>query len=366
MNYLSYQSIRSVHIEPTSRCNLLCPQCSRVHENNINPAMPVSDLSWKTLEPTFTKEFCSNLRHVYFCGNYGDPLASNLFLEILENLHARGVPMMSVFTNGSLRDPVYFRDLVKLLGPEGKVVFAIDGLSDTNHIYRRGSNWSKIENNLRSFIGAGGRVRWDYLIFEHNAHQVDEARELARSLGVVEFRAKSTTQFIESTVAKGLKKINVLSVKNKKTGEENVIKPVEKSLKLIEKVQKITEEHGSFDQYILDTDIRCKTRAEKNIYIDFTGKVWPCCWMGSGRFHPDPNRQSRKDHEIIENLYGNDFNQLNSKQTLIEILEHPFFKNDLVDSWLKKGDLEKLWTCGFTCGKKFEASTGASTPIEKL
>lgn len=352
--YLLPNLINTVHIEPTSRCNLLCPQCSRVHGDSLNPDMPLSDLLWETIEPSFTSEFCKSLDHVYFCGNYGDPLASNHFLTILENLHRLGVRKMSIFTNGSLRDPEYFRNLVKLLGPQGKIVFAIDGLEDTNHIYRRGVIWSKVESNLKSFLAAGGNVRWDYLIFEHNAHQVEEARELAGSLGVAEFRAKSTTRFVEPAVARGQRLISPVSIQDRYTKEKNILKPIEESRVFAEKVQKVAEEHGNFDQYILDTDIKCKTQLEKNIYIDFTGRVWPCCWLGSGRYDTVRINPRTQTHDDLDNKYGNGFNQLNKEKTLFDILNHPFFSRDLVQSWSNKGDLKRLWTCGFTCGSKLK------------
>lgn len=366
IEYLPLNLIKTVHIEPTSRCNLLCPQCSRVHEDKVNPGMPLSDLTWEMIDPSFTPEFCSNLDHIYFCGNHGDPLASNSFLPMLENLHNRGVRKMSIFTNGSLRDPDYFRNLVKLVGPKGKVVFAIDGLADTNHIYRRGAVWSKVEANLKAYLEAGGNVRWDYLIFEHNAHQVDEARELARKWGVSEFRAKATTQFVEPPVARGQKTIEPLAVRDRRTGTENIVKPVTASLDFAKKVKEVADEYNGVDRYISTTDISCKSRAESSVYIEFTGRVWPCCWLGSGRYDVSRTGPRAKDHDLLDEKYGNGFNQLTKEKSLGEVMSHPFFSKNLVESWSNEGELKRLWTCGFTCGAKFEPSTGVATPVEKL
>lgn len=362
--YLPYDLIRTVHIEPTSKCNLLCPQCSRVHNGAVTPGMPLSDLSWQTLEPSFDREFCAKLEHVYFCGNHGDPLASSELLTIIENLRSRGVRKISVFTNGSLRDPKYFRELATLLGSRGKVVFAIDGLEDTNHIYRVGAVWAKLETNVRAFIEAGGTARWDYLKFAHNSHQVDSARELAKKWGFKEFRPKSTTQFVDAPVAREGRSVLPITTHNRRTGEKHTVEPESTSIQIAEQVREVAREYGTFDQYVENTDIKCKTRPEGNIYIDFTGRVWPCCWIGSGRFHPDRSMPSRQDHDALNEKYGLEFNRLDINRSLADILDHPFFNNDLVRSWIKSN--KRLWACGFTCGAKFEASTGALSSIENL
>ena len=43
--------------------------------------------------------------------------------------------------------------------------------------------WDKVERNMRAFIAAGGRARWDYLIFEHSECDVERAEQLAKEVG---------------------------------------------------------------------------------------------------------------------------------------------------------------------------------------
>ena len=61
--------------------------------------------------------------------------------------------------------------------------FSIDGLEDTNHLYRQDVEWDKIMERAKKFIGAGGRAEWKFIIFRHNQHQVEEARSLSKELG---------------------------------------------------------------------------------------------------------------------------------------------------------------------------------------
>jgi tetratricopeptide (TPR) repeat protein len=83
-----------------------------------------------------------------------------------------------------------------MTGEHDRVTFSIDGLADTNSIYRQNTNWDKIMQSVNSFIQAGGKAVWHYLIFEHNQHQVESARTLAEKLGFVEFVPKATSRFV--------------------------------------------------------------------------------------------------------------------------------------------------------------------------
>ena len=68
-------------------------------------------------------------------------------------------------------------------GRMGTVIFSVDGLSDTNHLYRQNVVWDNVERNMRVSFAAGGRARWDFIVFGHNEHQVDEAQRTSRELG---------------------------------------------------------------------------------------------------------------------------------------------------------------------------------------
>ena len=75
---------------------------------------------------------------------------------------------LSMNTNAGARDEAWWTELAQIYGRMGAVIFSVDGLRDTNHIYRQNVVWDNVERNMRAFINAGGRARWDFLIFEHN------------------------------------------------------------------------------------------------------------------------------------------------------------------------------------------------------
>ncbi|MCB0385266.1 MAG: hypothetical protein KDD43_07720, partial [Bdellovibrionales bacterium] len=63
--YLTLDQVHDVHLEITIKCNALCPQCSRVYREKINPIMPISELSLEDIKKFFVPAICGKLRHVY-------------------------------------------------------------------------------------------------------------------------------------------------------------------------------------------------------------------------------------------------------------------------------------------------------------
>jgi hypothetical protein len=79
-----------------------------------------------------------------------------------------------------------------------KAWFGIDGLEDTNHIYRRGVKWERLQNNFREYIKAGGDAGWQFIVFPWNMHQIEEARQRSLDEG---FTAFSIVQTVRNTGA---------------------------------------------------------------------------------------------------------------------------------------------------------------------
>jgi MoaA/NifB/PqqE/SkfB family radical SAM enzyme len=326
---LKKSDIVALNIEHTSYCNLKCPQCARVLNGHINEHLHMSSMTLTDYMRILPPSFCKQIDHIFFCGNYGDPLADAHFLDCVKYLKINNI-RLTIYTNGSLRTMNWWKELAIILGKDDKVIFAIDGLEDTNHIYRVGANFRKVMRNATTFIVNGGKARWDYLVFEHNHHQVEEAKEIAKTMGFHTFNEKQTKRFIAD--------------KNYKTNKGGG------------KFGQIIEKYGTWENYIDQTEIHCKYKDDGILYIDFDLNLWPCCWVGAPMFFYSDNLQ-RKQLVKLLNRYKPGFNSLRL-HTIDEILEHQWFKNDLVDSWTKKMCEGKLMTCGRTCGTEYKFSSG--------
>ena len=66
------------------------------------------------------------------------------------------------------------------------VRFSVDGLRDTNHLYRRNTDFDVIMRNAQTFID-GGRATWVFIAFQHNEHQIGEAKRTFDKNGISKF-----------------------------------------------------------------------------------------------------------------------------------------------------------------------------------
>lgn len=369
--YLNLEDIRAVHMEHTSKCNLLCPQCARVREGQVTPGLPLTELTLKDYKKIFTPEFSKQLDRVYWCGSYGDSIASGTWMECAFWLRYSGVKSMQLYTNGSARKPDWWKKLALVFDrPKDYVYFSIDGLADTNHLYRVNSNFDIIMKNAKAFIDAGGNARWDYLVFDHNAHQVEEAKELAKEMGFKAMVIKNTSRFVSNKEFKNNDSRDNEAVIDQRTGKKmHEISDVGNKNK--SKFEYVIDKYGSWKEYVDVTKINCKYQNDKTVYIDFQGKLWPCCWVGTpDAWSPEFYRDNIQKTQLnaLEARYKKGFNSL-KEFSMAEILEHGWFSESLVKSWSnKQSDTNgKLQTCGRTCGTDYEFSSNLeSSNSEKV
>ena len=235
-----------LHLEPTDSCQAACPQCARETDQTFDKN-DQNHLTVDQIKELFTEQQIKQLDKMYMCGVYGDPAAGKHTLEIFKYFRSINPTItLGMNTNGGLRDSKWWRELAGILTNEKDyVVFSIDGLEDTNHIYRVNVNWSKVIDNVNTFITAGGNAHWDMLVFEHNQHQVDECEQLARELKFSWFRAKVTRRhdFIPIDFLKSPKGWNNPTVR--------------------------------------EGTITCQALNEQSIYISAKGVQYPCCYLGT-------------------------------------------------------------------------------------
>jgi hypothetical protein len=246
--------VKVLHVEPTTACNAACPQCSRELSHLYNDNIHRNNLTVEKILDVLNHKFIKNLDKMFMCGDFGDPAASNETLPIFKLFRSINPTIeLGLNTNGGIQNVNWWRELGKLLNqPTDFCVFSIDGLQDTNHIYRKNVRFDKVVNNAKSFINAGGSAHWDMLVFEHNEHQIDECLELARNLGFTWFRAKISKRFQTVPVA-GL------------NPPKNFNSP----------------------DLVYTNNIKCHALNEKSMYLTATGELYPCCWIGNQVFSKD-------------------------------------------------------------------------------
>ena len=253
--------IKILHLEPTTVCNAACPQCSRENTNLYNNNVNQSELSLSQCRELFSVDFIKKLDKLYMCGDFGDPTANTNIIEIFKYFRQCNPSItLGMNTNGSIQNTAWWHKIGNIFSnPKDYVVFSIDGLEDTNHLYRRNVSWHKVIENASEFIKAGGSAHWDMLVFNHNQHQVDDAIELAKNLGFKWFRSKVSKRFIDNPI-EGLSPPTNLTLPN-----------------------------------ITSTKIKCKVFEDKSLYVSANGKKLPCCWIGNFAFNMDEKLKDMLD-----------------------------------------------------------------------
>ena len=297
-------------IEISTSCNAHCIDCNRLTQKShnefvvrpwhkfLNKHYPVEQ---------FKKHFdqFGKPDSIVLCGNSGDPMAHPQVDEICSIIR-RHCPDsdIEIETNGSLGKRTVFKKLVDL---NVRVKFSIDGLEDTNHIYRRNVKWSSVMDNAKYFIEQGGKATWDTIDFVHTAHQMDEIKQTAEKMGFHKFEV---TQRFTPTYDDIIPK---LAHEKPKVVDEFPFK-VEKKL---------------HNNYKITPQCMGKTGTNKSLYIESNGTVWPCCTIAQIVYKKD----SIDHYTWLEynKKYGEGWNDLN-KKPLEDILATEFF-SDLQQSW---------------------------------
>lgn len=325
--------IRTIHLEMTERCQAGCPFCPRFMEDgSVNPRLINAEISISKARQYFDKRLIKQLDRMFMCGNYGDPIIAKDTLEVFEYFRYTNRNIsLDMHTNGGARDKDWWKDLASILyNDSSTVTFSIDGLQDTNHIYRKNVNWNKVMDSAESFIRAGGNATWSFLVFRHNEHQVNEAKRISEIMGFKKFVAKKSARFTSSRAKNNL---DLLPPRNPDYQNEN-----------INLLQEIIETHGTVESFYDRNTIDCMVAAEKSIYVSARGLLFPCCWLGG--------IYDQRNEQLLDLLRSYDRIDLN-KNTIDQVFDSGVFR-DIEKTWSCSSTSEgKLKTCSKMCHKEF-------------
>lgn len=378
------ENVKRLHIELSSRCNASCPACSRNYSGGpVADDLELTELSLADIKRMVPVEIAKNLIGINFCGNVGDPGMAPDLIPILEYFREHSPKIVQqIRTNGGMRNEKFWTALGEFykkqlpakdnhLFSKAGVVFSVDGLEDTNHIYRRGVIWEKLYRNMKAYSATGAFAVWEWLLFEHNEHQVEEARALAKELGF-EFIVKNPLGFGEYEDS-----LSGMNVYNKEGDYEYTIWPTKYTGHRKEPVFGKKVDFTYKDRLTIpilpefskelekNSTIVCKSiehSKSKEIYISANGYMLPCCFLGGvfGHFH---SSYSRYQFNKMITDYGLEVFNLKN-QSMLDIIQGDDFSKFFLDGW-KKDTIEngKLLYCLETCGHKSAMDKLYSTKI---
>jgi len=244
--------ITGLHIEPTNKCTLKCPRCSRTEFIGQFPN------AWKNhdLDLDAFKNFLDiKGLDIKLCGDYGDPIYYPRLHELVSFVKEQG-SSVSIHTNGSYQPAEWWDDLGKLLDSNDSVIFAIDGLPNNFTTYRINADWDSIRLGIDALRGHAVRMEWQYILFRYNEDCINQARELSDSLGFDHFFVVPSARFDRD--------------------DDELIPSTGRDNRSIEKIKWKDDRNSTIDP-------ECK-KEDNYHYISSLGQYTPCCWAGEHRF----------------------------------------------------------------------------------
>lgn len=355
------KDVVGVHLELTTRCNAACPMCPRnVSGGKTTDFLPLVELSLSDMKKVLPDDFVRQMKWLYMCGNYGDALAAKDTLEIFAHLKKVNPKLeTTLITNGGGRDAGWWK---KLAGVVDKCTFSIDGLEDTNHLYRRGVVWKTLMRSVEAYLSAkGGQAHWDYLVFKHNEHQVEEARALAKKLGFSRFTVKRTSRFFENG-----KPVDAKAVLDESGREEYRLEmPTAETDQ--NAVLRDLKSGGDWRKYLDETPVKCKVLDQKQVYVSAEGLVFPCCW--TAKLYDKPGKTG-EEWRFVEKLPGGKDALDAKKHDIRSIINGPYFQELVPGTWKPGAPSRResavcMRVCGVKDANAAQRPAGAAVDFER-
>jgi MoaA/NifB/PqqE/SkfB family radical SAM enzyme len=313
----AFDEIRHVHLEISTLCNASCPWCPRTFWGYpYNGGYPELNFTLANAQHIFTPEFLKQLRGITVNGNFGDAVMNPETPDLIEYFLSHNANLyIDINTNGGARSNDFWQRLART---GATVLFALDGLEDTHHLYRQNTLFTTVIKNAETFIQAGGRAIWKMIQFDHNQHQIEQCRQLSKQMSFVEFNLVNS----DRTVAPVFNNKGQLThTLGKYTGEREfavLFQRKKSDTVLLEDIVVNKKE----------MPINCRVKKSKSVYVAANGDVSPCCWTG-----------------LYPNTYGKgQYHEATNNQ-----LKHIIKKNNALEYSLKEciewfTEIEKTWT----------------------
>lgn len=350
MKTLTEDNFNWLQVEISAVCQAGCIDCNRWRpqggfdnwqpgqptEWQLNSTYPHLNKYYQTNDWLTHLEKFSSIKHLQLIGNMGDPMTHPYIIEVCAIIK-KTFPncKIDMSTNGGIGSVDNFEKLAEM---NVEITFAIDGLQDTNHIYRRGVEWKKVEQRFKTFINAGGRAQWQWVDFPHTRHQIETARQLSQQWGFDVFDVKSRfthdPKFDQSIIDASKQPVNLKS----RHREESLSKS-----QLEQDYQSALDE---FQNYFVEpkcVDVPNTDYHHPCPHLNVDGTLWPCCYTANIPFHASPH--VRNWWQSVTKHFPIGWNSL-FNHTPIEILNSEWWQTVLPSSWQSNTNLVCLHHCG--------------------
>jgi radical SAM protein with 4Fe4S-binding SPASM domain len=252
----------SISIEPTTACNLRCPQCISGKRDFTRPTGMIN-------ENLFQKIIDQTQHHLLYLNFYfqGEPFLHPQFTDMVKYASAKKI-YTSTSTNAHFLNDENAKKTIQ--SGLNRLIISIDGATDeTYKKYRIGGDLEKVKMGIanlskwkKQLKASNPHVVLQFIVFKHNENEVDDFIKFAKQSGANDYVLKSA-QIYDFENADDLLPVNA---KYKRYSNKNKIEAVENN--------------------------RC-WKMWHSCVITWDGKVVPCCFdKDANHAMGDLNQQS--------------------------------------------------------------------------
>jgi radical SAM protein with 4Fe4S-binding SPASM domain len=181
----------SISIEPTTSCNLRCPECPSGLRQFTRPT--------GMLDPEFFKKIIAELKNslvnltFYF---QGEPYLNPKFLDMVKHASENGIFTITSTNAHYLNDENAKKTIESQLD---KLIISVDGTTqETYEQYRIGGDLSKVIEGTKNIVKWRKQLKskrpyivFQFLVVKPNEHQISDVYKLAEELGVDDVKLKT-------------------------------------------------------------------------------------------------------------------------------------------------------------------------------
>ena len=181
----------SIAYEPTTACNLGCPECPSGLKQFTRPTGNLKlDAFERLLDQT-----AKRVSYITFYFQ-GEPYINPQFLDLVKKASDRNI-YSATSTNAHFLTPKIARKTVE--SGLDRLIISIDGTTqEVYEQYRKGGTLSKVLEGTKNIVEARKELGsqtphliFQFLVVKPNQHQIAEVKELAKEMGVDEVKYKT-------------------------------------------------------------------------------------------------------------------------------------------------------------------------------
>lgn len=273
----------ALSIEPTTSCNLRCPECPSGLRSFTRPV--------GSMEYDFYKKIIDQCRSflsyliLYF---QGEPYLNPRFLDLVQYASENGIYTVSSTNAHYLSDDNAKKTVLSGLD---KIIISLDGTDQASYErYRIGGNYDKVINGIRKLVywkeklnKRTPRIVIQFLVLKTNQHQIKDIKKLSHELGVNQLVLKTA------------------QVYNLEKGSDII--PADEKLSRYKRI------NGT---YVIKNNLENKCwRMWSSSVITWDGKLVPCCFDKDAKYGLGNLREKR-----FSEIWKNENHSLFRKQII--------------------------------------------------